>query len=155
MVDQVLVNLFAWGEETDAIGNRMDMTRWPKCFDQRLRGTHKIQTAIYPHRGDWRSANVIGAARSYGMPPLAYVADAHTGKLPAELNVFELADSEIVSTAIKTEGSRILCRLYSAKQNMAAVGTVLNGLKPDGLLSLLGDPLEQPNPFQIAHLYLV
>src|SRR5207244_9220610 len=107
VVDQVVVNLFAWGEETDAIGNRMDMTRWPKCFDQRLRGTHKIQTAIYPHRGDWRSANVIGAARSYGMPPLAYVADAHPGKLPADMNVFELADNEIVSTAIKTEGSRI------------------------------------------------
>ena len=53
---RTLVNLFAWGEHTEAIGSRLWPENWPKCFDQRLRGEHVIRCALYPHAGDWRSA---------------------------------------------------------------------------------------------------
>jgi hypothetical protein len=36
--DKTLVNLLACGEDTDAIGNRIGIYRWPKTFDQRLDG---------------------------------------------------------------------------------------------------------------------
>jgi hypothetical protein len=79
---QTLFNLFAWGEDTDAIGNRLDMVRWPKCFDQGLRGTHVIRTALYPHNGRWREASIIGAARGYETPAAAHSTTRHPDPCP-------------------------------------------------------------------------
>ena len=151
---KMLVNLFAWGEDTDAIGNRMAKVRWPKSFDQRLRGTHTIHTAIYPHSGDWRTGDVVGAARSYNMPPVAYATHSHTGKFPAKLDILRLVDTEIASTAVKVEDSRAICRFYSYSQNAKAVVVKTHQLKTERIESLSGEPIDQINPFQIGALTL-
>lgn len=150
---KTLVNLFAWGEDTDAIGNRMDMVRWPKCFDQRLRGSHTIHTAIYPHSGDWRTADVIGAARSFGMAPVAYVTGSHQGDLPDKMVILKLPQPEIVATAVKIEDNQILCRFYSVSQQTQFVESEIEGLSLVGMTSLLAEPFDQIGSFQIGRLH--
>jgi alpha-mannosidase len=77
-----LFNLIAWGEETDAIHNGLGRHRWLKSFDQRLNGTHTIQYALYPHPGDWKAADVTGAARDYGSPLEALRPAPHQERAP-------------------------------------------------------------------------
>ncbi len=151
---RMLVNLFAWGEDTDAIGSRMARVRWPKCFDQRLRGTHTIHTAIYPHAGDWRHADLVAAARSYQMPPVAYAAERHTGKLPPELDVLLVATDELAATAVNVTDNQVTCRFYSYSQKTKAAAVKTDHLKPVGMTSLAGDPIDQVGSFQIGTLTL-
>ena len=152
--DGLLSNLFAWGEETDAIGNRLDMGRWPKTFDQRLRGHHTIRTAVYPHAGDWRAADVNGMARSFVYPPLAFLKDAGAGRLPAHLDVFALVGPNMAATAVKVEGDQVMCRCYSMGQPAEAGAYRFSGLRLTGLYALTGEVIEHLRPFQIGKLYL-
>jgi hypothetical protein len=151
---KTLVNLFAWGEDTDAIGNRIDMVRWPKCFDQRLNGQHTIHTAIYPHPGNWRTADVIGAARGYGVPPVAFTTDRHPGVLPVEMTTLQLGQPEIVATAVRIEEGQVLCRFYSVSLQAERVEPVLERLKLSGITRLTGEPDEWVGPFQIGKMLL-
>jgi alpha-mannosidase len=151
---QTLVNLFAWGEDTDAIGNRLVQNRWLKSFDQRLRGSHTIHCALYPHLGDWRAADVISVARSYGSPPVAYLTDAHDGELPASMEVLTLTDPGAAATAVKVEGLQIICRMYAATGETASAEVGMQSLKPVGLRSLAREQITHLNPFQIGELIL-
>ena len=151
---QTLFNLFAWGEHTDAIGNRLDLVRWPKCFDQRLNGTHTIHAAILPHSGDWRSADLIGASRSFNTPPLAIAAEPHPGELPAELTLMAIADPEIAVTAVRVEDGAVLVRLYSVKEAPAPLEVKLDGVQIANMEAITGEKLDKIGPFQIAHIIL-
>jgi hypothetical protein len=149
----MLVNLFAWGEDTDVIGNRMDIVRWPKRFDQRLRGTHTIRTALYPHDGDWRTGNVIQAARSYHNPPLVTLTGRHTGNLPANLNVLTLDHPELLVTAITVKGDQLNCRFYSISPQAEQVVVTSKYLNLVKMTALNGDLIDAINPFQIGTLF--
>jgi alpha-mannosidase len=152
--DSALVNLLAWGEYTEAIGSRLWRRNWPKAFDQRLRGRHTIHCALYPHSGDWRAANIIGAARSYGVPPMAYLTHKHSGQLPASAEVLTLTDLAIASTAVKVEDSEIICRVYAATEKAVLVDARMHGLQSVGLRSLSGERITHLEPFQIGQLAL-
>lgn len=149
-----LNNLFAWGENTDSIGNRIFPARWPKCFDQRLNGTHTIHTAILPHSGDWRSADLLGAARNFNMPPMAVQAQPHSGELSADFSLMSINDPEMAVTAVKVENNEILARLYSVKKSPAPINIQLNGVQISDLEGITGEKLGNVHPYQIAHLYL-
>ena len=152
--DNTLVNLFAWGEHTDAIGNRLDPVRWPKCFDQRLRGAHTLHAAIYPHTGDWNDAGLVAAARSFGTPPLAFATGSHPGELPDHLNLLQFTDPRIATTSVRVQDGKIVCRLYSLRKRPVAVPVKSKSLQPLGLKSLTGESIGEIRPFQIAHLEL-
>lgn len=152
--DRTLVNLFAWGEFTEAIGSRLWRQNWLKAFDQRLRGTHTIHSALYPHAGDWRSADVIGVARSYGASPVAYLTDRHRGDLPPSKDVLLLRSQDVVSTAVKVEDSKIVCRVYSVGKKAAPVRARARDMQLVGLRTLNGEAVTNLKPFQIGQLTL-
>jgi hypothetical protein len=149
----LLNNLLAWGDFTDAIGNRLDNGRWPKTFDQRLRGTHALRAGVYPHTGDWRAANVIGTARSFANPLAGFLHAPTSGHLPSEQTVLALVGDAIAATAIAAHGEQISVRCYSTGR--ASVPAVHHArLRPDGLFALNGDALAALGPFQIGVLKL-
>jgi hypothetical protein len=154
MTDRTLSTLVAWGEETDAIGNRFELTRWSKCFDQRLRGTHTIRTAIYPHVGSWR-AGVIEAARSFRRLVAAYPVERHDGVLEPEVTLLKFPASDVSATSVQAEGSGLSVRLYEHHGKTSGVPTVTDGLVRDLLRSLSGEKIEALGPFQIGRLSLV
>lgn len=145
-----LVNLFAWGEHTDAIGSRLWQHNWMKSFDQRLNGRHTIHAAIYPHTGDWRAADVIGVARSFDMAPVAYVTQPHAGSLPTSMDLLKLADPETATTTVKVQNDQIKCRLYSVHESSAEVKMEVNELPTPVLRSLDGQEIPHLKPFQIG-----
>lgn len=152
--ERTLVNLFAWGEDTDAIGNRCKPFLWNKAFDQRLRGRHTIHCALYPHRGDWRAADLAGAARSYGVLPLACVVDRHAGHLPPRATVLRFLDENLAATAVMAAGSRLLCRVYAATGQPASAAADARGLHQVALRSLAGESIHHLAPFQIGQVIL-
>jgi hypothetical protein len=148
----VLNNLFAWGEDTDAIGNRLDMGRWPKTFDQRLRGGGLFNAALYPHAGDWRAADVPAVARGFGLRPPARSLTHFGGPLPAQHTLLSLPNPNLAATAVFVDGDEVVCRAYSTGQPADASDVRLNGLRATGLYALDGAPVEQLKPYQIGHL---
>jgi outer membrane receptor protein involved in Fe transport len=151
---RTLVNLFAWGEDTDAIHNRTDRYRWPKSFDQRLRGRHTIEAAIFPHRGDWRAAGVVGMARSYVTPVAAYTADRHPGDLPAKMTLLTLTDPGLSATSLQVRDGEVHSRVYAAGGEPATIAAKWKRLQPVALRSLGGETLAALAPFQIGDLVL-
>jgi hypothetical protein len=147
-----LANLFAWGEDTAAFNNRLFPSNSTKRHDQRLRGTQTIHCALYPHTGDWRTADVIGVARSYGTPPVAYLADGSGGELPTGLEILTLAPNGLAATAVRVRGSEVLCRLYSTAEDATVVGARASCLRPVGARSLGGEAITSVRPYQIAEL---
>jgi alpha-mannosidase len=148
--DNTLVNLLAWGEETNAIGSRMWRENWVKCFDQRLTGSHRIETALYPHTGDWRSGAVWAAAESFGTPLFASVAERHEGGLPSSLSLLNIENPQIAATMVKAEAGEIMCRVYSLGTETTALDLAANGLTVSSLQALDGSPISDVRPFQIG-----
>ena len=151
---RTLVNLFAWGEDTNAMGSRLWRYNWPKAFDQRLRGRHEIHCAVFPHAGDWRAADVIRAARDYATPPMPCISSPHAGRLPQDKTMLSLAGSNLVATAVKVDGSEIMCRVYSASDRGDTVPAGVGGVQSARLRSLSGDPTDRLAPFQIGEVIL-
>jgi hypothetical protein len=111
--DNALYNLFAWGEETNAIGDRIYRENWAKSFDQRLNGIHTIRTAVYPHEGDWRAGQVVGEASSYSASPYGVLTTCHAGALRPRGVLVHLAEPNLVPTGVQTKDSTVSCRIYS------------------------------------------
>jgi alpha-mannosidase len=151
---RTLTNLFAWGEDTEAIGSRMWRHNWPKAFDQRLNGTHVIHCAVVPHRGDWREAGIVGLARAYNARTAARPVEPHGGPLPPCREVLALPDGRVSATALTTRGDDVLCRLYGLGAEPATVRPRSSDLAPAGLRSLADGPVERVASFQIAELTL-
>ena len=154
VTEGMLVNLFAWGEDTAAFNNRMFQVNSSKRHDQRLQGIQAIRCALYPHAGDWRTADVMGVARSYGTPPVAYLAGVHGGELPSSKEILGLAPHVIAATAVRVQGSGVLCRLFSAAEEPVVVDASTCCLRSVGLRSLDGGNLASLRPFQIGELLL-
>jgi alpha-mannosidase len=153
--DQMLVNLFAWGEDTDAIGNRIGIYRWPKTFDQRLDGRHTIKYSIYPHQGDWRFGNVSTMARSYINPPLPFIKAANSGgSLTAQMELLQIQNPDHIVTAIKVENSDLLCRLYSVSLNEEPVKILAKGLEIKELTAISGEVTKKLAPYKIGKILL-
>ena len=153
--DRTLVNLFAWGENTDAIGNRMGLERWPKTFDQRLDGCHTIRYSIYPHPGDWRTGKVIQMARSVTQPPLPFLNEGHSGgKLPPQIDLFQIENPDHIATAVKVENSDLLCRLYSVSSQTEPVGIQSEKYVIKEITTIAGKPTGVLSPFQIGEIIL-
>jgi hypothetical protein len=151
--DRALFNLIGWGEQTDAIHNGLGRYQWLKSFDQRLDGHHTIQHAIYPHPGDWRTADLPRAAREYGFPPAAYSTGAHPGKLPSTRTVIQLLDASIAATSVRTVDSQVVCRVYAPSGREATTRSATQGLQGAGLRLLSGEPVDGLQPFQVGDLH--
>jgi len=149
-----LYNLFAWGEDTDAIGSRMWRANWSKAFDQRLRGRHVIRTAVYPHEGDWRSADVVGAAGSFGATPLAVAAEPHPGDLPNEAELVRVRRPGLVATSVRPDGPNIAVRAYALESPVDADALTAERCGTPVLTSLEGEPIDRLEPFQIGQFTL-
>jgi hypothetical protein len=150
--DDTLVRLIAWGEDTDAIHNGLGRDRWLKSFDQRLNGSHRIESAIYVHTGDWRVGNVAQAALAYTHPPVATLTGSHAGALPTESNIMRLAESDLIATAVFTRNEQVVCRVFSTGEQITEVHTYLDGLREEAFHSIRGEAISNLAPFQIGEL---
>ena len=99
-------------------------------------------------------AGVMGIARSFDMPPVAYATEPHAGSLPASMDLLKLADSEMATTTVQVQDDQIKCRLYSVHETSAEVKMEANELSRPVLRSLDGEEIQQLKPFQIGTVTL-
>lgn len=150
VTDNILVNLFAWGENTDRIGNRQGWERWLKSFDSRLSGMHEIHCAIYPHNGDWRAADVVAAAPAYHHPPKVCLGQRHEGRLPSSMAVLRLDDKIFSATSVRVCNSQLRCRLVSLATEDRSIRATMQGIRSAGLHSISGELISSLKPFQMG-----
>jgi alpha-mannosidase len=154
-----LVNLFAWGEDTEAIGSRMWRYNWPVAFDQRLQGAHRIDYAVLPHDGDWRAARVPAHARDYGATTLLGHTGRHAGRLPLARTSLALDGEALNATSVRaTDGAYVVrcvnTGLEATAAQLVAGEPSANAANPVAVETRLitGEQVEHIAPFKIAHV---
>jgi hypothetical protein len=152
MIGRTLSNVIAWGDNTDRIGNRAESVPrpWPKAFDQRLRGTHLIEYALFPHEGAWVESGIVAEARSWNAPPFALETGRHDGVLPAALNALSVGPAAIAPTAVIPAPGGVLVRIYEASGSRTRPVIKGERLRLCGLAELDGTPVEEMGPFRIG-----
>jgi hypothetical protein len=150
-----VVRLLGWGEDTDAIGNRLGNWRWLKRFDQRLRGTHVVHSAVEVHPAAWGPHDLIAAARSFSTSPLTYVVDNEgSGRSPLELTLASLPPNGPHATSVRAEGGRVVMRVHAGPQPVPTRDLFASAPRPGIVRSLAGHRLSRLAPWQIAHVEL-
>lgn len=102
-------------------------------------GDHSFTYAFQPYVGDWRSANIVGEARSFNVPVIV------TAGLPAKNfpSLFSISKATIALSSVKQseDGRGIVVRLYEATGNATDVSLQF-GRKPASAVET--DLLERP-----------
>jgi len=105
---------------------RMSLLRAPTGPDPLAdRGNHSIPLAIYPHTGDWTSADSPLKGAEYNDPVMVFPATAHKGKLGKNHSFFSAGPDNVVISTIKRaeDGKGFVIRLVetSGKDTTAVI----------------------------------
>jgi alpha-mannosidase len=153
----VLANVLACGITGRDFGTRAQPQMYIKDYDLRLRGSHVICYAVYPHEGNWMQARVPREALSYRHPLRVTVADgdsgpeSESGVLPSELSFARLDADQLVPTALFARGDSVVCRLFETTGTAAQLEMACrDGWRVRCIRSLAGDPIGAIGPFGIA-----
>jgi hypothetical protein len=66
---------------------------------------HRFAYALYPHSGDWRTAQVYRRGFEYNNPLLALAGEIHAAPLPPRHSFVQVEAEELVLTALKPRGN--------------------------------------------------
>ncbi|HKI79976.1 MAG TPA: glycoside hydrolase family 38 C-terminal domain-containing protein [Ignavibacteriaceae bacterium] len=102
-----LLNNSKYGYDTKDNVMRLSLLRSPKWPDPTQdMGKHTIDYALYPHKGDWKSANTVQRGWEYNEPLIASMNSIHPGNLPLNKSFIKLNEDNLVLTTVKkAEGS--------------------------------------------------
>lgn len=102
--------------------------KWPTPGAQEI-GTHCFHYAIYPHAGNWRSAESHDQALVFNATLKAVQTGDHPGQLPRRMSFVEIAPSELILSSLKPaqKGKGAILRLYNVSSQ-----TINGSLKLSG-----------------------
>jgi alpha-mannosidase len=97
-----LINNSKYGYDVKDNVMRLSLLRSPKSPDPTTdMGKHSIDYALYPHAGDWKTANTIRKGYEFNQPLIAKLTSIHTGKLNEEKSFIKLEGENLVLTSVK------------------------------------------------------
>ncbi len=97
-----LLNNSKYGYDTKDNVMRLSLLRSPKWPDPTQdMGKHTIDYALYPHKGDWKSANTVQKGWEYNEPLIAEVNSVHPGSLLLSNSFIKLDEDNLVITTVK------------------------------------------------------
>jgi alpha-mannosidase len=110
----------------DAKGNvlRLSLLRSPEWPDPHAdQGSHQFIYSLYPHGGTWKDARTVRRGYELNYKLLAFVTDAHEGKLPSEHSFLQADADNVVITAFKKaeDNDSLIVRFYEWAGNEADV----------------------------------
>jgi hypothetical protein len=150
--DDMLYSILAWGNDTTYFGNRDQRCSvyFPRKIDLRLNGKHTFRFAIYPHDGDWQTAQVPDLAMSLLRPPIGIQRKSDEKPISETLLSVE---SDLIPTAVFTDGPDLTCRVYEpyGKPQTATVNYHGKKVSPR-VCDVAGKATEGIRPWQIANL---
>ncbi|XEC93745.1 alpha-mannosidase [Paenibacillus tarimensis] len=112
-----LMNDCKYGYDIKGRTIRLSLLRAPKWPDLGAdQGEHEFTYSIFPHEGDWRSAQVVRRALELNQPAIAVKVEGPGGKLPAELSWIGLDSEHVVLDTIKQaeDGNGTILRFYES-----------------------------------------
>ncbi len=79
-------------------------------------GVHRFEYALTTYAGDWETAGIVGQAQQFAYPPMAAIAESHSGPLPADASLFRCDNPSIVVSAVtlSRRPKAMLVRCYNA-----------------------------------------
>jgi len=89
---------------------------WADQSDTPRVGVHHIKYAIYPHKGDWRTARTVRRGYEFNYPFEVVVDEPHDGELPPQHSFFEISPENVILTAVKEaeDSGDLIIRMYEA-----------------------------------------
>ncbi|MBN1270925.1 MAG: alpha-mannosidase [Candidatus Aminicenantes bacterium] len=95
------------------------------------RGRHEFSYALYPHKGDWKTAGTVLKGYEFNVPLLSLQIKSSKGTMPPEFSFLRADPANIICAAIKKAEDRdtVILRLYESR-----------GEKTKASLSVLGHP---------------
>jgi alpha-mannosidase len=81
------------------------------------KGTHEIGYSLYPHEGNWQSANTMERGYEFNYPLIAVKETNHTGRLPLRHSFMEISPGNMIITALKKaeDSDDLILRFYETK----------------------------------------
>lgn len=97
-----LLNNSKYGYDTKDNVMRLSLLRSPKWPDPTQdMGKHTIDYALYPHKGNWKSANTVQKGWEYNEPLVAVINSIHSGSLPLSKSFIKLDENNLILTTVK------------------------------------------------------
>jgi alpha-mannosidase len=89
---------------------------WTDQSDKPWVGLHQINYAVYPHKGDWRTADTVRKGYEYNYPLQVILDGSHDGKLPPQHSFIEVLPKNVILTAIKEaeDSEDFVIRMYES-----------------------------------------
>ncbi len=97
-------------------GYRSTPDSWADQSDMPRVGTHHIRYAVYPHRGDWKTAGTVKRGYEFNYPLQVIVEEPHEGELPPQHSFIEVSPENIILAALKEaeDSEDLVIRMYEA-----------------------------------------
>ncbi len=82
-------------------------------------GEYSFDYAIYPHAGDWQTAEVWKQANQHNVPMMIAQTGAHDGKLPLVYSFLETSHSQLIVSAVKKaeDSNMVVVRFYNTTES--------------------------------------
>ena len=90
-------------------------------------GANEFTYSLYPHSGDWQSANTVYKAYEMNYPMIAYQTTSHTGSLGKTYSFMSVNASNVLISAVKKaeDGSNnMIVRMYETKGASSTGATI-------------------------------
>ncbi len=110
------------------------------------RGRHAIDYAIYPHQGNWRSAETVRRGWEYNAPLICRAVARHDGEWGSEKGWLEVDNANVVVASLKPalDGNGVILRAYeSAGEKTAAKVSLVTDSKSAQSVNLIEKPVEE------------
>lgn len=112
-----LLNDCKYGHRIHGNTISLNLLRSPKRPDPEAdRHVHRFRYALYPHRGDLVSAEVVNRALEFNVPARTYRAGVNSGELPAKSSFLECDRPNVIIDTVKKaeDDDAIIVRLYES-----------------------------------------
>ena len=127
-----LLNDCKYGYDTYNNTMRLSLLRsplTPKDNQPVDRGNHEFTYSLYPHAGDWKTANSVYKGYEMNYPMVAYQTNSHTGTLGKSFSFMSVNAGNVILSAVKkAEASNdYIIRMYESQGSSANPTVTLPG----------------------------
>ena len=111
-----LLRCVGWLSRGDLLTRRGNAGESIPTPEAQCPGTHTFMYSVFPHAGDWVSAQVQRRAHEHNVPMRAAVTSFHEGPLPAAQSFISVEPHNLMATALKKSelGDGLILRLYNS-----------------------------------------
>jgi len=91
-------------------------------------GEHNFKYALYPHRGDWKSADTVKRGYELNRPLIAMPVSSKKGSLPSTKSFIKVNPPSVIMSCLKKaeDSDDLILRVYESKGEKAEVNIDLD-----------------------------